>query len=416
MSPEEIVAKFVEAADLFEPIQGQPSDVDITLIREVLTPILLQIPYDEAEAQDNLIGIILGDVKYTAKYGQAFSPPQRVGAYDNSLADDAKPVVRAKGEARWRAKRLDRNTFETARRETTSFILKAVEDTWVRELKDPETFYTDVSPRDLIDHLQAQCTGRHAIDILALQDEMRQYHIECEGIPEYINALEDAQRRAKRAGDDGEYVVTDATLLLIASTAMLKTQQFPRVNDEWEDLPRVGRTWLAWKAMYKRAQAKARVKKLAADGQDQFGGVAAAAGNARQLQFAPVTAPPPPTTNDLAGYFDNLAAAATNEKAVLDQLVASNATLTTTNAEMVDAIKSLQANVQMLRQELLGFKLLLANGRGRDGGRGGDRGTGGGRPKKLCPNCKREVYHLQAECFELESNKGKRPAGWRSCM
>ena len=129
MSPEEIVAKFVEAADLFEPIQGQPSDVDIALIREVLTPILLQIPYDEAEAQDNLIGIILGDVKYTAKYGQAFSPPKRVGAYDNSLADNAKPVVHAKGEARWRAKRLDRNTFETARRETTSFILKAVEDT-----------------------------------------------------------------------------------------------------------------------------------------------------------------------------------------------------------------------------------------------------------------------------------------------
>ena len=81
----------------------------------------------------------------------------------------------------------------------------------MRELKDPETFYTDVSPRDLIDHLQSQCTGRHTIDILALQDEMRQYHVEFEGIPEYINALEDAQRRAKRAGDDGEYVVTDAT-------------------------------------------------------------------------------------------------------------------------------------------------------------------------------------------------------------
>ena len=67
MSPEEIVVKFVEAADLFEPIQGQPLDVDITLVRKVLTPILLQIPYDEAEAKNNRIGIILGDAKYTAK-------------------------------------------------------------------------------------------------------------------------------------------------------------------------------------------------------------------------------------------------------------------------------------------------------------------------------------------------------------
>ena len=79
-------------------------------------------------------------------------------------------------------------------------------------------------------------------------------------------------------------------------------------------------------------------------------------------------APPPPTTKDLAGYFNNLAAVATNKKAVLDQLVANNATLTTTNAEMADAIKSLQVNVQMLRQEVSGFKLLLANGRRRDGG------------------------------------------------
>ena len=153
MSPEEIVAKFVEAADLFEPISGQPSDVEITRIRETLTPILLQIPYDDAEARDNLVGLILGDAKYSAKYGQEFKPPKRVGAYDETLSDDAKAVVRAKTEAKWRAKRLDRATYDTTRRETTSFILKAVEDTWVRELKDPETFYTDVASRALLDHL-----------------------------------------------------------------------------------------------------------------------------------------------------------------------------------------------------------------------------------------------------------------------
>ena len=227
MSPEEIVAKFVEAADLFEPIQGQPSDRDITLIREVLTPILLQIPFDELEAKDNLIGIIQSTDKYARKYGRAFKIPARVGAYDETLAEDAKSVARARGEAKHRAKRLDRTTYETARRETSSFILKVVEDTWIRELKDLESFYTEVEPRDLLVHLQDQCTGRHAIDILALQDELRGYHLEHEGIPEYINALEDAQRRAKCAGEDGEYAITDATLLLIASTAMAQNATIP---------------------------------------------------------------------------------------------------------------------------------------------------------------------------------------------
>jgi hypothetical protein len=168
--------------------------------------------------------------------------------------------------------------------------------------------------------------------------------------------------------------------------------------------------------MYKRAQANARVKKLAADGQDQFGGMAAPGGNARGVRFAPVAAQPLPNAKYLEGYFNNLAAAATNEKAVLDQLVANNTTLTATNAEMVDAIKHLQATVQMLRQEMKEFKLLLGRGRGRDGGRGGDRAPEGSRPKKLCINYKREVYHLPDECFELTKNAGKRPAYWRSCL
>ena len=118
----------------------------------------------------------------------------------------------------------------------------------------------------------------------------------------------------------------------------------------------------------------------------------------------------------MEGYFDNLAAAATNEKAVLDQLVANNTTLTATNAEMADAIKHLQATVQMLRQEMKDFKLLLSRGRGRAGGRSGDRAPEGGKQLKMCPNCKREVYHSPDECFELAKNAGKQPANWRSCL
>ena len=330
----------------------------------------------------------------------------------------------------WRAKRFDYNTFKTARRETTSFILCVVEDTWIRELKDLDTFYTEVQPRDILDHLQSQCTGRHAMDILAFQDEMRQYHLEYEGIPEYINALEDAQRRAKRAGVNDEYVITDATLLLIASTAMLRTQQFPRVNDKWEDLSRTGKTWSRWKTMYKQAQAKARVKKLAAEGQDQFGGMAGAGQHPRGGTSSggtvvsppaggilPVTAPPPPTAQELEGYFDNLAAAATNEKAVLDQLVSNNTKLAATNATLAAAVKSLQEEMKTVRLEVQGLKASSGGGgggRGR-GGNGNDTGTGEGfGTKRLCPNCKREVYHAPDDCFELAKNASRRPAGWRT--
>ena len=54
----------------------------------------------------------------------------------------------------------------------------------------------------------------------------------------------------------------------------------------------------------------------------------------------------------LSGYFDNLAAAATNEKLVLEDLVANLTTLATSNAEMEDMIKKLTGENWQLQQQL----------------------------------------------------------------
>ena len=108
------------------------------------------------------------------------------------------------------------------------FILRVVEDTWVRELRDVVKFYMDVEPWALITHLQQQATGLRVFDLLALMDQMYQYHLEHEGITEYINALEDAQKMA--ALSDASNTIADGTLLLIASTSIKKSQRLPREN------------------------------------------------------------------------------------------------------------------------------------------------------------------------------------------
>ena len=55
---------------------------------------------------------------------------------------------------------------------------------------------------------------------------MQRYHLEVEDIPEYIYMLEDAQQQTVQAGQ----TITNETLLLFASTAMLKSERFPRAN------------------------------------------------------------------------------------------------------------------------------------------------------------------------------------------
>ena len=69
-----------------------------------------------------------------------------------------------------------------------------------------------------------------------------------EGIPEYVNALEDVQKRSKRAGNP----ITEETLLIIATNTMILAERFSRADEIWEDLPKK-KNWPAWKNLYKAA-------------------------------------------------------------------------------------------------------------------------------------------------------------------
>ena len=102
------------------------------------------------------------------------------------------------------------------------FILVVVEDTWVHKLRESITLYTAVLPSELLSHLQVLCGGLHALDVIALQNEINHYLQDMEGTPKYINTLKDAQKRSKRAGNS----VTEDTLLLIAKNAMLSMERF----------------------------------------------------------------------------------------------------------------------------------------------------------------------------------------------
>lgn len=103
-----------------------------------------------------------------------------------------------------------------------------MDNKWICELKDTDTFYMEVNAQELLTHLQSICGGLHALDILALQNKILRYHLDAEGIPEYINALEDAQKWALRTKN----LIMDVTLVIIVTNAMLSMVQFPWANNE----------------------------------------------------------------------------------------------------------------------------------------------------------------------------------------
>ena len=262
MSPEQIAAKFAAATDDFEPIAGKPAVVDLTRMRKALMPLLLMIPFDETNGKHNLVGIIQTDEKYKQKYGIEFPVPGPDAAYDAAIKTDATNVERSRGEYENNARRADRTTYVTAVRETAIFIRAAVEETWYLELLDEDTFYNDVSPRQLLEHLEKNCRGKHAVDIRNLHKEMETYHLEAEGIPEYINKLEAAQKRVKQAGR----TMDDQTLVDFATTAMETSSRYTKADDKWDDLEEADQTWSMWKDIYTKADARLDRKNRALEG------------------------------------------------------------------------------------------------------------------------------------------------------
>ena len=123
-----------------------------------------------------------------------------------------------KKEAFHKARISDWEIYDVAENKANHFIVRVVENVWIYPIsKGIPTFYAKRKTKELLDQLQVVCTGHHAIDLLALQDEMRTMHVTTDTIPQYIAALEKAQMQAARA----EMSIPDNYLMMVATKAML---------------------------------------------------------------------------------------------------------------------------------------------------------------------------------------------------
>ena len=226
---------------------------------------------------------------------------------------------------------------------------------------------------------------------------MQEYHTDSEGILEYINTLEAAQNKSKRG--TGNNMIMDATLLLIVKNTMLKTGAHPCTTDKWEDLDASTQTWDAWKTAYKTADMKERVRRFST-------GENAAHGTLRQT-VAPQGTSIDDLVNkyDLKYYFNNLSAAVTTEKVVLEQLTSGIMALTINNEALVTTNSKLAADVKKLKRRL---------GRNTNSATSGT--TEDTQIPKTCTHCKKEVFHNPDTCLELSKNASRRPTNYKSIL
>ena len=61
-------------------------------------------------------------------------------------------------EGKHKARINGRQLYEKSNNACQSFIMAVVNETWYKELEDPDTFYTKVTALKLLDHLTEFCT------------------------------------------------------------------------------------------------------------------------------------------------------------------------------------------------------------------------------------------------------------------
>ena len=160
------------------------------------------------------------------------------------------------------------------------------------------------------------------------------------------------------------------------------------------------------------AAKKAAIKAKATKGKDLFGSANAATVSTDESEDTN-----PHMGANVEGYFDNLAAAAMNEKQVLEDLVKSVSKVTTANEALTQTNAALTHQLAVLQTRVCGTANppppRAPTGRGtprRPGAEAADWA------RALCSHCNQEVFHLPEDCFELPCNVARRPRNWVSRM
>ncbi len=69
-------------------------DNDLTIIRETLLPILMEIPYNQLGGVHSLTAILLDPVRYAFNHGSnTFIHPSHLPLYNKNIANDVSTIV-----------------------------------------------------------------------------------------------------------------------------------------------------------------------------------------------------------------------------------------------------------------------------------------------------------------------------------
>ena len=141
------------------------------------------------------------------------------------------------------------NQYNNADKALKQLLLSAVDDMFIKALKHPISGYSNVTTKQLLNHLYDRYGQLTPQDLKDNDDYLHQPYDATSPIENLFEQIETAQDIAMTAGAP----YNDIQILNAAYNLAFNTNAFPNTCREWRRLPQVNKTWLNFKTMFTEA-------------------------------------------------------------------------------------------------------------------------------------------------------------------
>ena len=336
-------------------IVGEPTYQTLKELKDQLKANAASIPTTLGGGNHGYLSLILSPAAYATISPTAFVEPAYPGQHPaipaGTNAANTSAIIRRHTEdtRQWRE-------FKNVSTALKNQLLSAVDDIYVRALRDRHVGYMNQSIRNLLTHLFNNYGNITQLELEDSDTKIRALWDPNSPFDCLVQQLEDGQDYA----DDGGQPYTADQLLRIAYTLIFKTGLYFEDCKAWNVKPNNEKTWTNFKAHFQRAQRLLR-DQLRTTKQAGFTGNLA-------IQHQPNNTQPPPEYRDA---LVNLATSAATDRKLLTKLATTIANIndhihhlnkppiasvTNSNATNATALSSITSSVTDLQQQVADLK------------------------------------------------------------
>ena len=289
------------------PINGVPSFETINNMFNDLKANAATNQTENGSGQFGFLGIMVSATVYATLSNQPFIVPPNPGP--TALPPAGHPSaaqITANIRQHTENLRLFRQ-YNTVSQALKRQIIEAVDDMYLRALRNRHTGYAAVTPLQLLTHLYRTYGQITPMDLDANDERFKRPFDPAQPFETLIQQIEDAQEYA----DAGGNAYSASQIVANAYALMYRTGMFPEACREWRRTPVVGQTWQAFKDNFTAAYTDFATLRSTTQ--------SAGYHNANNTMEAFATG--------TAEAFANLATAAAADRSMLSSLQATNHTL-----------------------------------------------------------------------------------------